>query len=192
MIRTMVEFGNEDKNGVQDAVMGVANLPAVVYNNTAGNLGGGQIGYIPSPDWSKDLIVVNDPLHGASKFLGGAGTVTLVTVGVGTLARGGAAVGEAGATGGGAVAVATEAEAVTAFGGPAAFGRLIGMGSGPQAALDRAAVITLQELQAANVTLPVARYWLGFYQNAVANGLGGASAPARVELFQRIVVLLGG
>lgn len=135
---------------------------------------------------------MNDPNHGLSKFFGGAGTVTLVTVGAGTLARGGAAVGEAGGAGSTAVVVATEAEAVTAFGGPAAFGRLIGMGTGPQAALDRAAVITVQELQAANVTLPVARYWLGFYQNAVANGLGGASAPARVQLFERIIVLLGG
>lgn len=184
----VVQGGANLVNGVQDAAIGVANLPAVVYNNTAGNLGGGQIGYIPSPDWSLDLIVENDPLHGTSKFLGGTGVVMLATIGVGSLAGGGAS--QAGATG--AVAIATEAEAVTAFGGPAAFGRLIGIGSGLQAALERAAVITVEELQAANVTLPVARYWLGFYQNAVGNGLGGASAPARVELFQRIIVLLGG
>jgi len=95
-----------------------------------------------------------------------AGTITLVTLGAGTLASGARA-----------ATVATEAEAVTAFGGPAAFGRLIGMGTGPQAAMDRAAVITLEEIQAAEVTLPVARYWLDFYQNAVANGTGGASAP---------------
>ncbi|MCX7664492.1 MAG: hypothetical protein N2112_02985 [Gemmataceae bacterium] len=31
-------------NGVQDAVIGVANLPAMVYNNTIGYLGGGTIG----------------------------------------------------------------------------------------------------------------------------------------------------
>ena len=43
-------------NGVQDIGIGLANLPAVVYNNTAGNLGGGAIGYIESPDWSRDLL----------------------------------------------------------------------------------------------------------------------------------------
>ena len=73
---------------------------------------------------------------------------------------------------GGAAAVATEAEAVTAFGGLAAFGRLIRMGNGAAQALARASSITLVELQAAGVTLPVARYWLQFYQNAVANRRG--------------------
>jgi hypothetical protein len=76
-------------NGVQDAVVGVANLPAMIYNNTAGNLGGGTIGYIPSPDWSKDVIVVNDPNHGLSKFLGGQGAVFLITVGASSYGQAG-------------------------------------------------------------------------------------------------------
>lgn len=82
----VVQGGANLVNGVQDAAIGDSNLPAVVYNNTAGNLGGGQIGYIPSPDWSLDLIVENDPLHGTSKFLGGTGVVMLATIGVGSLA----------------------------------------------------------------------------------------------------------
>jgi hypothetical protein len=38
--------------------------------------------------------------------------------------------------------------------------------------------------------LPVAQYWLTFYRNAVARGAGGATAPARIQLFQRIIELL--
>ncbi len=91
-----------------------------------------------------------------------------------------------------AISVATEAEAVLAYGGPAAFSRLIGMGVGRQVALDRAAAITLAEIQTARVTLPVARYWRNSYQRAVANGKGGDTAPARVLFFERIIALLGG
>lgn len=72
-------------NGVQDAVIGVGNLPATVYNVTAGNLGGGTIGYIPSPDWSKDLIYVGEPTHGVSKFVGGQGAFLLLTMGASSL-----------------------------------------------------------------------------------------------------------
>jgi hypothetical protein len=67
-------------NGVQDGVVGLANLPAQVYNNTAGYIGGGTIGYIPSPDWSQGLITAEDPtLHSLSKGLGGFGATTLAT-----------------------------------------------------------------------------------------------------------------
>ena len=83
---------------------------------------------------------------------------------------------------GGPAVIATEAEAVTAFGGLSAFGRLIGMGNGPAAAIERTASITLAEIQAARITLPVARWWLQFYQNAVRLGKGGAAAPERVLL----------
>lgn len=91
-----------------------------------------------------------------------------------------------------ALTMATEWEAVAAFGGPAAFSRLLGMGTGRQAALDKAASITLAELQAAKVTLPIARYWLAFYRKAVPTGKGGDTASARVQLFERIIALLGG
>jgi len=97
-------------NGVQDAAVGVANLPGVIYNNTAGNLGGGTIGYIPSPDWSRDLIYVGEPTHGLSKFLGGNGIIILATLGAGSAGTVGAA-GEAAAAGtevAGMVAVASE------------------------------------------------------------------------------------
>ena len=90
------------------------------------------------------------------------------------------------------IVIATEAEAVTAFGGQSAFGTAIGLGRGAAAAILRAQTITLAELQAAGVTLPIARYWLQLYQNAVNNGTGGATAPERVKLFQRMVELLGG
>ena len=76
-------------NGVQDAGVGIANLPATVYNNTAGNVGGGTIGYILSPDWSKDLIVQNDPNHGLGKFLGGNGAVFIITAGVSSTGQAG-------------------------------------------------------------------------------------------------------
>ncbi|MFN5465837.1 MAG: hypothetical protein ACK40D_14530 [Cyanobacteriota bacterium] len=72
-------------NGLQDAIIGVANLPAAVYNVTAGNLGGGTIGYIPSPDWSKDLVIMNDPTHELSKFVGGQGAFMLCTMGASSL-----------------------------------------------------------------------------------------------------------
>ncbi len=42
------------------------------------------------------------------------------------------------------------------------------------------------------VTLPVARHWRNFYQAAVDAGRGATTAPARVQLFDRIIELLGG
>jgi hypothetical protein len=75
-------------------------------------------------------------------------------------------------------------------GSNAAFGKLIGMGSGPAAAACRTTTITLPELQAMGMTLPVAQHWLHFYQNAVANGTGGLAASERVLFFQRCSELL--
>jgi RHS repeat-associated protein len=72
-------------NGVQDAAIGLVNLPGVAYNNTAGRLGAPKIGYVPSPDWSNDLIT-QESTHGLSKFLGGQGAFTLLTVGASELA----------------------------------------------------------------------------------------------------------
>lgn len=77
-------------------------------------------------------------------------------------------------------------------GSNAGFGRLIGWGTGAQGASARTASITLQEIQQAGITRPVAEHWLNFYRNAVANGQGGAAAPERVRLMQRVLELLGG
>ena len=88
--------------------------------------------------------------------------------------------------------VATKATAVTSFGGTAAFSRLVGIGVGRAAALQRAGTISLVEIQAAGITLPIARYWRDFYQLAVLNGTGTDTAPARVALFQKIIDLLNG
>jgi RHS repeat-associated protein len=77
-------------------------------------------------------------------------------------------------------------------GSPAGFGRLIGWGTGAEAAAARTASITAQEIQAAGITRPVAEYWLNFYTNAVATGRGGATAAERVRLMERILELLGG
>ena len=70
-------------NGVQDIGVGVINLPAAAWNVTAGNLGAKTAPYVPSADWSKNLVTEeNDTLHSVSKFLTGEGTVTLATMGL--------------------------------------------------------------------------------------------------------------
>lgn len=75
-------------------------------------------------------------------------------------------------------------------GGPAGFGRLVGWGHGPAQAAARAETITAAELQGTCITRPVAEYWLRFYQQAVATGRGGATAPERIKLMERILELL--
>jgi hypothetical protein len=86
-------------NGVQDAAIGVANTPALLANSVAGGIdyvSGNtdehnqiRIPYIPSPDWSRDLIVHEggtpggwDDMHGWSKFAAGEGAVGLITGGM--------------------------------------------------------------------------------------------------------------
>lgn len=86
-------------NGVQDAAVGVANTPALLANSVAGGIdyvSGNtdehnqiRIPYIPSPDWSRDLIVHEggtpggwDDMHGWSKFAAGEGAVGLITGGM--------------------------------------------------------------------------------------------------------------
>ncbi len=71
------------------------------------------------------------------------------------------------------------------------FGQLIGWGTGAQDATSRAASITLKEIQQAGITRSVAEYLLNFYKNAVATGKGGATAPERIRLMQRVLELLG-
>ena len=71
------------------------------------------------------------------------------------------------------------------------FGQLIGWGVGAQDASARAASITLQEIQQAGVTRPVAEHWLNFYRNAAASNQGAATAPERIRLMERILELIG-
>jgi hypothetical protein len=83
-------------NGVQDAAIGIANTPALLANSVAGGIDYAtgntdahnqiRIPYIPSPDWSRDLIVHEggtpggwDGVRGWSKFAGGEGVMTLLT-----------------------------------------------------------------------------------------------------------------
>jgi len=84
-------------NGVQDAAIGMANLPATLANATAGGidyLTGNdnphsqiRIGYIPSPDWSRGLVTYEaGNTHGWSKMLAGEGALTLATGGISKLA----------------------------------------------------------------------------------------------------------
>jgi hypothetical protein len=82
-----LQGGANALNGAQDAVVGIANLPASGVNGIS-YLAGGEdlIGYIPSKDWSEGRFVDEDHcLHNLSKFLGGQGIITLVTLGASQL-----------------------------------------------------------------------------------------------------------
>lgn len=46
----------------------------------------GLVPPITSPDWSKDMYVKDDPLHGISKWLGGQGVILLATLGMSRIA----------------------------------------------------------------------------------------------------------
>lgn len=84
-------------NGLQDTVIGVANIPAAAVNGIAwteeqlGILDADdpiRVPYIPSPDWSKDLIVEEDDFsHGVSKFSGAAGVEILTGVWIAKIAK---------------------------------------------------------------------------------------------------------
>jgi RHS repeat-associated protein len=75
-------------NGVQDGAIGIVNLPATAWNLTGAQLGGNPAPYVPSPDWSKNLITnEGDTSHAVSKFLGGEGAITLMTLGAGQAAK---------------------------------------------------------------------------------------------------------
>ncbi|MDZ4820273.1 MAG: RHS repeat-associated core domain-containing protein, partial [Planctomycetota bacterium] len=72
-------------NGVQDAGIGVLNLPAAAHNLASWSIGTDiRAPYIPSPDWSRDMIV-EEEYHETSKFFGGQGALTLVTLGASQL-----------------------------------------------------------------------------------------------------------
>lgn len=82
---------------MQDTVIGVANIPAAAVNGIAwteeqlGILDADdpiRVPYIPSPDWSKDLIVEEDDFsHGVSKFSGAAGVEILTGVWIAEIAK---------------------------------------------------------------------------------------------------------
>jgi len=84
-------------NGVQDTVIGVANIPAAAVNGIAwteeqmGILDADdpiRIPYIPSPDWSRDRFVEEDAFsHEVSKFSGAAGAEILTGLWIVKLAR---------------------------------------------------------------------------------------------------------
>jgi hypothetical protein len=77
-------------------------------------------------------------------------------------------------------------------GSPSGFGKLIKWGSGAKDATARAESITLEEIQAAGITRPVADYWFNFYQNAMGKNRGALAAEERLKLMQRVIELLGG
>jgi len=65
----VVQGGLNVINGAQDGLIGIANLPGRGINALGGNLG-----MIPSPEWSKDAVVSSDLYsHDASKGIGGGG-----------------------------------------------------------------------------------------------------------------------
>ncbi|MDE2506686.1 MAG: hypothetical protein KGM43_05715, partial [Planctomycetota bacterium] len=69
-------------NGLQDAVIGIANGAADLYNGTAGQLGAPKLGHLESPDWSRGMFVAeDDATHANSKFFGGQGAFILLTLG---------------------------------------------------------------------------------------------------------------
>ena len=91
-----------------------------------------------------------------------------------------------------ATGIASEAVASAAFGGPAAFGRLIGWGKGAADAAALRGSIAAADLKAAGITLPVLRYWREFYAGAVIGNRGIDTAVERLKLMQRCIELLGG
>jgi RHS repeat-associated protein len=80
-------------NGVQDGLAGIGNLGIAAYNgvgNATEYVSGtnylGKAGYIEVADWSKGLVVDEDPaLHDLSKFLGGSGAIDLASGGLGKI-----------------------------------------------------------------------------------------------------------
>jgi hypothetical protein len=74
-------------NGFQDAIIGILNFPGYAVNLFAWGLGKGTpVPFIISPDWSSGMFVgESDTSHAISKFLGGQGILTLVSLGVSQL-----------------------------------------------------------------------------------------------------------
>ena len=69
-------------NGVQNLGIGLVNTPGD-FANFVGNLAGdGSLApLVPSPDWSNNLVVQNDPAHAISVALGGQAAASLATLG---------------------------------------------------------------------------------------------------------------
>lgn len=70
--------------------------------------------------------------------------------------------------------------------------RVMRWGTGDEAARERALSITREELEAASVTLEMARAWREFYEAEKRRNAGNPSAAGRAELMQRAVTLLEG
>ncbi|NNM88484.1 MAG: hypothetical protein HKL95_08190, partial [Phycisphaerae bacterium] len=83
----VLQGGANVANGLQNAAIGLTN--GSVQISPAGlmaRLLGHPVPFIPSPDWSNNLVVKNDPAHGISERLGANAVVTLATLGAGSLA----------------------------------------------------------------------------------------------------------
>jgi RHS repeat-associated protein len=93
-------------NGLQDAGAGILNFNIAFYNfiffapepltdRIMQSMGYTPyqletIPYVPSPDWSRDLVVAeSDVCHGVSKFVGAEGVITLATLGTGEMRHAG-------------------------------------------------------------------------------------------------------
>jgi len=74
-------------NGLQDVAVGIANLPAMAWNWSIGWIAGNQVTYWEVGDWSENLFIQGDAWHKAGKFAGGEGLATVVTAGVGHIAK---------------------------------------------------------------------------------------------------------
>jgi RHS repeat-associated protein len=70
-------------NGVQDAAIGLLNLGIMASPTGLALMAAGKSPFIPSPDWSAGLFVEeSERAHWWSKFIGGQGAMTLLTLGL--------------------------------------------------------------------------------------------------------------
>jgi RHS repeat-associated protein len=147
-------------NGVQDGVVGLANVVPLAYNNTAGRLGGGSLNYVKSPDWSKNRFVAeSQTAHNISKFLGGQGVITLATAGAGTALEGAqvtVTTGQTVVTGGGLLAQGTATVTVVTLNGA------------------QAGALTVNGLSAVGQ--------VAMYMNGTPGGGGGAPSKTNAQL----------
>lgn len=65
-------------------------------------------------------------------------------------------------------------------------------GTGNDAARDRIATVTRDEMQNAGVTQQMAKEWRDFYRNEMVRNPSNPSAAGRTDLMQHVFQLLGG
>jgi hypothetical protein len=93
-------------NGVTDLAIEAVDLPATIYNNTAGRLGADPLKPLPKPDWSRNLITTeSDDTHNWSKFFGGNGTLLLLSAAASAFFGAAGEAGELGELGEGAAGI---------------------------------------------------------------------------------------